>query len=121
MLRTHRPMARVIAPALGVLALVSLASCSSDDDKADKTTTTVETTSTTTTSGGASAATVAFDKEIQQELQPARSGHRHAPPVPVVKTEHHRIGSSPGPAAGRMNLRCADHASRLIASGPHRR
>jgi hypothetical protein len=41
--------------------------------------------------------------------------------VPVVETEHHRIGSGPGPAAGRMNLRGADHDSRLIASGPHRR
>lgn len=68
MFRTHRTMARVIAPALGVLALISLASCSSDDDKADKTTTTVET-STTASGGGESAATVAFDKDVQQELR----------------------------------------------------
>lgn len=68
MLRTHRSMTRVIAPALGVLALISLASCSSDDKKADKTTTTtVET--TTTAAGGESAATVAFDEGIQQELK----------------------------------------------------
>jgi hypothetical protein len=65
MLRNHRSMARVIAPALGVLALVSLASCSSDDKKADKTTTTAE----ASPSGGESAATVAFDKDVQQELQ----------------------------------------------------
>ncbi|MGN6693197.1 MAG: peptidoglycan-binding domain-containing protein [Aquihabitans sp.] len=67
MLRTHRPMARVIAPALGVLALISLASCSSDDKSSDKTTTTVET--STTAASGESAATVAFDKDIQQELK----------------------------------------------------
>jgi hypothetical protein len=64
MLRTHR-MTRVIAPALGVLALISLASCSSDDKKADDTTTTVQ---TSTTTGGESAATIAFDKDVQQEL-----------------------------------------------------
>lgn len=64
-MRTHR-MTRVVAPALGVLALISLASCSSDDKKADETTTTVE---TSTTTGGESAATVAFDEQIQQELK----------------------------------------------------
>jgi hypothetical protein len=64
MFRNHR-MARVVAPALGVLALISLASCSSDDKKSDDTTTTVQ---TTTTTGGESAATVAFDKDVQQEL-----------------------------------------------------
>jgi len=31
MLRTHRRMTRVVGPTLGVLALISLASCSSDD------------------------------------------------------------------------------------------
>ena len=68
MVRTHR-MTRVIAPALGVLALISLASCSSDDKKADKTTTTVVEATTSTTTGGESAATVAFDEGIQQELK----------------------------------------------------
>lgn len=66
MLRTTRSMTRVVAPALGILALISLASCSSDDKKADKTTTTVE---TSTTTGGESAATIAFDEQIQQELK----------------------------------------------------
>ncbi len=66
MVRTHR-MTRIAAPALGVLALISLASCSSDDKSSDKTTTTAEATSTTT--GGESAATVAFDEGIQQELK----------------------------------------------------
>lgn len=64
-MRTHR-MTRVVAPALGVLALISLASCSSDDKKADDTTTTA---ATSTTTGGESAATVAFDEQIQQELK----------------------------------------------------
>jgi hypothetical protein len=66
MSHTHRSLARVAAPALGVLALISLASCSSDDKEADTTTTTVET--STTTTGGESAATIAFDEEIQREL-----------------------------------------------------
>lgn len=61
-------LTRVVAPALGVLALVSLASCSSDDKKADDTTTTAKIETTTTAASGESAATVAFDKEIQQEL-----------------------------------------------------
>ena len=67
MLRTHRRMTRVVGPALGVLALISLASCSSDDKKADDTTTTEAV--TTTAAGGESAATVAFDEQIQQELK----------------------------------------------------
>lgn len=66
-MKTQR-MTRIVAPALGVLALISLASCSSDDKKADDTTTTTAAAETTTTTGGESAATIAFDKEIQQEL-----------------------------------------------------
>lgn len=54
--------------------------------------------------------------QVEQEFQPARAGHRHPSPVPVVKTEDHRIGG-PGPTAGRANLRRADHDVALIASG----
>jgi hypothetical protein len=61
-------MTRIAAPALGVLALISLASCSSDDKKSDATTTTAAA-ETTTTAAAESAATIAFDKEIQQELE----------------------------------------------------
>lgn len=70
-MRTHRSFTRVIAPALGVLALISLASCSSDDKKSDDTTTTTTEAAavTSTTTGGESAATIAFDKDIQQELK----------------------------------------------------
>jgi peptidoglycan hydrolase-like protein with peptidoglycan-binding domain len=58
----------VLLPAIGVLALISLASCSSDDKKADTTTTTTTEATTSTTSAAESAATIAFDKDIQQEL-----------------------------------------------------
>lgn len=30
--------------------------------------------------------------EVQQEFKPARAGHRHPPPVPVVEIEHDGIG-----------------------------
>lgn len=30
--------------------------------------------------------------QVEQELQPARPGHRHPPPVPVVEIEHDRVG-----------------------------
>jgi hypothetical protein len=30
--------------------------------------------------------------EIEQELEPARAGHRHPPPVPVVEIKHDGIG-----------------------------
>jgi len=58
--------------------------------------------------------------QIQQKFKPARAGHRHAPPVPVVEIENHRIGGL-GPTAGRANLRRADHNVALIASGLRRR
>lgn len=54
--------------------------------------------------------------QVQQEFQPSRTGHGHAAPVPVVETEDHRVGS-PGPTAGRANLRRADHDGVLIVSG----
>ncbi len=58
--------------------------------------------------------------QVQQEFQPARAGHRHPPPVPVVETENHRIGGGLGPANLRANLRCADHGFGLIASALRR-
>lgn len=58
--------------------------------------------------------------QVQQEFQPARAGHRHAPPVPVVEIEHHRIGGT-RPASRRVNLRRADHDGRLIVSALPRR
>lgn len=58
--------------------------------------------------------------QVQQELQPARAGYRHAPPVPVVETENHRIGGF-GPTSRWTNLCRADHDGMLIASGLRRR
>lgn len=58
--------------------------------------------------------------QIEQELKSARAGHRHAPPMPVVETENHRIGGL-GPASRWTHLRRTDHDGILIASGLHRR
>lgn len=57
---------RALVPAVGALAMLTFASCSSDDDSSKDTTTTEAT--TTTESSAESAATIRFDKEIQQEL-----------------------------------------------------
>jgi hypothetical protein len=59
--------------------------------------------------------------QIKQEFQPARAGHRHAPPMPVIETEDHRIGGGLGPANLRANLRRADHGDDLTASALRRR
>ena len=58
--------------------------------------------------------------QVQQEFKSARTGHSHAPPVPVVETENHRINGL-GPATWWANLRRADHDGVLIASGLRRR
>jgi hypothetical protein len=52
--------------------------------------------------------------EIKQEFQPARAGHRHPPPVPVVEIEHHGIGGSFGPPVLADNACGADHAKYLM-------
>lgn len=59
--------------------------------------------------------------QVEQEFKPARAGHCHAPPMPVIETENHRIGCGLGPAARWANLRRADHDIALIASGLRRR
>lgn len=56
--------------------------------------------------------------QVQQELQPARTGHHHPPPVPVVETEDHRVSGGLGPANLRANLRCADHEVSFCTSPP---
>lgn len=50
--------------------------------------------------------------EIQHELDPARAGHRHPPPVPIVEVEHDRIGRRLAPAMVRLDLGRADHSQR---------
>ena len=59
--------------------------------------------------------------QIEQEFEPARAGHRHPPPVPVVEIEHDGIGRRLAPAMLAANLRRADHAASLTASRPCRR
>lgn len=49
--------------------------------------------------------------EIEQEFQPARPRHRHAPPVPVVEIEHDSIGRGLRPAMLPEDLCRADHVS----------
>ena len=61
--------------------------------------------------------------EIEQELQPARAGHRHPPAMPVVETEHHGVGPGLLPAVLRQHAGGADHARdvpprRVIARRP---
>ena len=53
--------------------------------------------------------------EIEQEFEPARTHHRHPPPVPVVEIEHDGIGGWFFPAMLRTDFCGADH--RLRASG----
>src|SRR3990170_5009218 len=47
--------------------------------------------------------------EIEQELKPARSGHRHPPPVPVVEIEHDGIGRRFLPVMLALDSGGADH------------
>jgi hypothetical protein len=47
--------------------------------------------------------------EIEKEFEPARAGHRHAPPVTIVEVEHDRIGRSLAPAMMFRDLDGADH------------
>jgi hypothetical protein len=47
--------------------------------------------------------------KVEQEFQPARSRHRHPPPVTIVEIEHDRIGGRLRPAMLRTDLRGSDH------------
>jgi hypothetical protein len=46
---------------------------------------------------GVAAAQSDHVRQIEQEFQPTRAGHGHAPPMPVVEFEHDRIGGSVAP------------------------
>jgi hypothetical protein len=52
--------------------------------------------------------------EIEQKLEPARAGHRHPPPVPIVEIEHDGIGRRLAPAMLAANLSGADHLKTLF-------
>ena len=47
--------------------------------------------------------------EIEQEFEPARPGHCHPPPVPVVEIEHDGVGCRFCPAMLSQDFGCADH------------
>lgn len=53
--------------------------------------------------------------QIEQELKPARAGHRHPSPVPVVELEHDGVGRRLVPARGSLDGSGAQH-QRLITS-----
>jgi len=52
--------------------------------------------------------------EIEQELEPAGTRHRHPPPVPVVKIEHDGIGRGVRPAMLAQDCCRADHVSLFV-------
>jgi hypothetical protein len=51
--------------------------------------------------------------EVEQEFEAARAGHRHPPPVAIVKVEDDRVGGGLLPAMLRLDLCGADHAINL--------
>ena len=51
--------------------------------------------------------------QVEQELKAARAGHRHPPPVAIVKVEHDGVGRALGPAMMRLDLSGADHTESL--------
>jgi hypothetical protein len=59
--------------------------------------------------------------QVEQKFQPARAGHRHPPPVPVVEIEHDGIGWGFRPTVLAADLRGADHLETLTVSRPCRR
>ena len=48
--------------------------------------------------------------KVEQEFQPARTGHRHPPPMAVVEAKHDGIGRRLIPAVMRQHARGPDHA-----------
>jgi hypothetical protein len=55
--------------------------------------------------------------EIEQEFEPARSGHRHPPAMAVVKIEHDGIGRRLIPAMRAADLRGAGHVADFPVNG----
>ena len=55
--------------------------------------------------------------QIEQEFEPARARHRHAPAMTVVKIEHHGIGRRLTPAMRAANLRGANHVAAFRING----
>ena len=47
--------------------------------------------------------------EIEQEFEPARAGHRHPPPVPIIEIEHDGIGRRFLPVMMALDSGGADH------------
>lgn len=47
--------------------------------------------------------------EIEQEFEPARAGHHHPPPVPIVEIEHDGIGRCFLPVMLAFDLRRTNH------------
>ncbi len=59
-------------------------------------------------------------RQVEQELEPAGGGHRHAAAVALVIVEHHMVGRFAGPLAGGNDLGRADHRGAVwLLSGRH--
>ena len=48
-------------------------------------------------------------REVEQEFEPSDAGHGHATAIAFVEIEHHRVGGSAGPMAGRNDFFSAQH------------
>lgn len=54
-------------------------------------------------------------RQVEQEFQPARAGHRHAPPMPVVEFEHDRVSGRVAPRLCGFDGCGAQHGFALSA------
>lgn len=48
-------------------------------------------------------------REVEQEREPSNAGHGHPTAIAFVEIEHHRVGRSAGPMAGRDDFLSAQH------------
>jgi hypothetical protein len=55
--------------------------------------------------------------QVEQEFKPARTRHRHSPPMAVVEIEHDRIGWRLVPAMLAADLRGTDHVAAVPING----
>jgi hypothetical protein len=53
--------------------------------------------------------------QVEQEFEPAGTGHRHPPPVPVIEIEYDGIGRGLAPAVLRLEV-CGAHHGTILGS-----
>ena len=59
--------------------------------------------------------------EVEQELEPAGAGHRHAAAMPIVEIEHDGVGCGFLERVLALDVGGADHGRTLILVNPRRR